>query len=82
MSDYLPDTPILVRLYCPGCQPEADPTSEILDVNWCDAHRPAWRGVEDAVADPLAAGLNVSTGGESGGDDNRRWCAMFHGRST
>jgi len=29
MADYTPDTPLVARLYCPGCEPGADPTSEI-----------------------------------------------------
>ena len=32
MADYTPDTPLVARLYCPGCEPMADPTAEILDV--------------------------------------------------
>ena len=35
MTDYTRDTPSLGRTYCPGCEPETDPTSEILDVRWC-----------------------------------------------
>ena len=38
MADYTPDTPLVARLYCPGCEPEVDPTAidrllELMDEN-------------------------------------------------
>ena len=38
MTDYARDTPSLGRTYCPGCELDTDPTAEILDVRWCEAH--------------------------------------------
>jgi hypothetical protein len=34
-------------MYCPGCEPEADPTREILDVRWCESHSPVRGGLDD-----------------------------------
>ena len=28
MTDYLPDTPCVARAYCPGCEPDADPSQD------------------------------------------------------
>jgi len=47
--DYLPDTPCVARAYCPGCEPDADPSQEILDVWWCESHSPARDGADDKV---------------------------------
>jgi hypothetical protein len=78
MSDYIADTPSIARLYCPGCEPEADPTSEILDVRWCEAHSPVRGGADDEV---VSAAAYLSGSSEAGGDDNRRWCELFHRRN-
>jgi hypothetical protein len=63
----------VARLYCPGCE-VADPLTEILDVHWCDAHRPSDRGVED---DGVFLLMPLSGSAEAGGEENRRWCALF-----
>ena len=78
MTDYLPDTPSVARAYCPGCEPDADPSREILDVRWCESHCPARDGADDAPAVVAAAYLSGSA--EAGGDDNRRWCEALHRR--
>ena len=75
MTEFRSDSPSLARLYCPGCEPEADPFSEILDVHWCDAHVPSREGSDDAT---VAAAIVVSGSAEAGGDGNRRWCDLFH----
>jgi hypothetical protein len=76
VTDYTPDTPMVARLYCPGCEPEADPSAEILDVLWCEPHLPARAGADDAAVNAAAY---LSGGAEAGGDDNRRWCHLIHG---
>ena len=48
------DTPSVARVYCPGCEPEADPTSEILDLRWCEPHSPLRNGVDDTVVSAAA----------------------------
>lgn len=78
MSDILPDTPALARPYCPKCEPDADPTAAILDVRWCDSHTPDRVGLDDEAVTP---GIFPSGSAEAGGDDNRRWCEIVHGRA-
>ncbi len=75
MTDFRSDSPALARLYCPGCEPDADPFAEILDVHWCDAHSPSREGSDDAT---VAAAIVVSGSAEAGGEGNRRWCELFH----
>ena len=77
MTDYTRDTPALGRTYCPGCEPETDPTSEILDVRWCDAHALQHAGADDSLVSATAYLLGSV---EAGGDDNRRWCEILHRR--
>lgn len=70
MSEIIPETPALARPYCPGCEPDADPCKEILDVRWCDAHVSKREGLDDEV---VAPGAYPSGSAEAGGEDNRRW---------
>jgi hypothetical protein len=69
------DVPIAARPYCPGCEPGADPSSELLDVAWCPAHAPTRDGLDDAAVTSEASLLG---GAEAGGEDNRRWCDLLH----
>src|SRR6185436_19055694 len=69
------DSSVLARLYCPGCEPDADPFAEILDVHWCDAHMPARDGSDDGT---VTTTIVVSGSAEAGGEGNRRWCEFFH----
>jgi len=75
MSDYLPDTPLMGRWYCPGCEPEADPIAEILDVRYCDGHAPNREGAEDGQVTEQGY---MSGSAEAGGDENRAACDMIH----
>jgi hypothetical protein len=34
------ETPMLGKPWCPGCEPNRDPTREILNANPCGRHRP------------------------------------------
>ncbi len=75
MTDYLADTPILGRSYCPQCEPDADPLSEILDTRYCENHTPA----RDGSADELVISQAYMSGSsEAGGCDNTRWCDYIH----
>jgi hypothetical protein len=76
VTDSLPETPCVARAYCPGCEPDADPSQEILDVWWCEPHSPAHGGADD----DLVTASYLSGSAEAGGDDNRRWCDILHGR--
>src|SRR5687768_4465232 len=75
MTEPIRDTPSVARPYCPACEPDTDPGSEILDVRWCSAHTPVSGGVDDEV---VAMESYPAGSGEAGGEDNRRWCALFH----
>jgi hypothetical protein len=77
VTDYLSDSPYVARAYCPGCEPDADPSQDILDVRWCESHSPARAGADDEV---VTASAYLSGSAEAGGDDNRRWCDILHGR--
>lgn len=62
MSEFIPDTPMLGRVFCPACEPDADPTREILDVRYCEYHQPKPEGADDALAGPssyLSGGADV-----------------------
>jgi hypothetical protein len=76
VTDFLSDTPTIARSYCPGCEPDADPCREILDLHWCEAHVPPRDGSDDAV---VASDVYLSGSAEAGGDANRRWCELLHG---
>jgi hypothetical protein len=77
VTDYLSDSPYVARAYCPGCERDADPSQDILDVRWCEPHSPARDGADDEV---VTASAYLSGSAEAGGDDNRRWCDILHGR--
>ena len=75
MSDYLPDTPYLARAYCPGCEPDTDPTQGVLEVRYCEPHLPSRDGTSDRL---VSAASYLGGGSEAGGDDNRAWCNILH----
>jgi len=75
VSDYLTDSAPIARAYCPGCEPDADPIREILDVRWCELHTPAREGSDDST---VSADGFLSGSAEAGGDANRRWCELVH----
>jgi len=70
------DSPIVARSYCPGCEPDADPFTEILEVRYCESHAPARSGSDDIR---VGEGNYMSGGAEAGGETNRRWCEAIHG---
>ncbi|MGH7314438.1 MAG: hypothetical protein ACREJV_14785 [Candidatus Rokuibacteriota bacterium] len=78
MTEFIADATCVARAYCPGCEPGADPTREILDVRWCDGHAPARDGSDDAVVTSEAF---LSGSAEAGGEANRRWCELLHAAS-
>ena len=44
---------------------------------WCESHSPVRDGADDEV---VTASAYLSGSAEAGGDDNRRWCDILHGR--
>lgn len=75
MTDFLPDTPPVARPYCPVCEPNADPSQEILDIRWCLSHTPSSGGIDDGA---VVSEAYLSGSAEAGGDENRRWCQLLH----
>lgn len=71
MSDYLPESPFLATLWCPGCRPDQDPTKEILEVRWCHLHSPSTSGSADGEV-PYSNRILASV--EADGHD----CAAIH----
>jgi hypothetical protein len=69
------ESPCIARFYCPTCEPEADPILEILDLRWCGLHTPVAGGPDDVV---VLTETYPAGSGEAGGEDNRRWCQLFH----
>ena len=75
VTDSVADTEYIGKNWCPGCFPEWDPTHEILNVIWCDGHRPGTEG----AADGQVMALNYMSGSaEAGGSENAAWCAQIH----
>jgi hypothetical protein len=75
LTEPVRDTPSVARPYCPACEPDTDASLEILDVRWCSTHTPASGGLDDEA---VAMESYPAGSGEAGGEDNRRWCALFH----
>ncbi len=75
VSEHLPDSPIVARAWCPGCEPLADPTLQILDIRYCDQHVPGRDGSDDET---VSSEGHLSGSAEAGGDANRLWCEFFH----
>ncbi|MBI2055125.1 MAG: hypothetical protein HYT39_03450 [Candidatus Sungbacteria bacterium] len=78
MREIIRGTPSVARKYCPACEPDADPSREILDVLWCEKHVPSRDGKDDALA--KTSDVPLSRNAEAGGDNNRRWCEALHRR--
>ena len=72
--NFIPDSPIVSRPYCPGCEPDADPTREILDVRWCEDHMPRREGAEDAG---VVANAYLSGSVEADYDTCRKYAIMI-----
>jgi hypothetical protein len=70
MTDNLPDSAPAGRRVCLGCEPEADPIAEILDLFWCFQHPQSDRGSEYLKAEEGLSDIRV-TSGESDGHTNR-----------
>lgn len=69
------ETPFVPRRYCPGCEPELDPTVTAVTVYWCTSHEPTQVGEMDRF---VRQDQYLTGSGEAEGLDNRKWCDFFH----
>ena len=71
------DTGDLSRKYCPLCEPDTDPTKEIVIVSWCFIHVPKRDGLDDdaVTGEPLATNL-----AEADGRDCKRFADFLRKR--
>lgn len=70
------ETVRLGRVYCPGCEPDADPLREILDVRRCDSHPLPEQGDCDGL---VVSSMYLAGSAECEGPSNKAWCDFFHG---
>lgn len=75
----IPDSPIEVRWYCPGCEPDADPIAEMLAIRRCGSHDPGTEGELDRLVHSEGW---LSGSAEAEGRDNKRFCDLIHRQST
>lgn len=76
-GDVPPDTLNLGRGWCPGCEPDVDPSREIVDLRHCALHpAPSCAGLDDAGA--LVSRDYLASAGEAGGANNRALCDLLH----
>lgn len=68
------DTRIEVPSLCPVCYGDMDPRE--YAPQYCGLHQPAREGVEDEAVPAVENPVYPQDG--SGGEDNRRWCALIH----
>jgi hypothetical protein len=66
-----------LRSYCPSCEPDTDPTRELVEHRWCLDHTPKWDGVDDLLVGNVEI-PGIGGGMEAGGMTNRRWCEQLH----
>lgn len=72
---YMPDTPNMVRYYCPGCEIDADPLKEMLEARWCGEHSPSTAGEMDRLVDQSSY---ISGSNEAEGVYNAAMCNLIH----
>ncbi len=75
MGDYMQDTAYMGRPYCPECEPNADPSVDILETRYCGTHGPSIDGLDDAG---VSREHYLSGSNEAGGRDNQIWCDWVH----
>lgn len=81
MSDPTYNTEIIVRKYCPDCEPNADPLKkgDPLEVCWCEDHTPSRGGPDDINVTASSSFSTANT--EAGGQNNRAMCNLIHGKN-
>ncbi len=81
MDCYVPETPNLAKDWCPTCEPERDPTREILSVRYCWAHPPSLIGSADCSLQPCED-QSWSSPGEAGGAHGRLFNDLLRSDSS
>jgi hypothetical protein len=74
MSDWLPETANLARSCCPGCEPDADPLAEILQIDYCALHRPSLAGSDD---DRVEAPIGILGSSDTDGETQRQFARLL-----
>jgi hypothetical protein len=79
-SDAVKDTPVISVTWCPGCEPDRDPISEVLLVYWCTNHpNPGSIGMDRGADDGLVRGGGYMSGSNPAeGFTNRQGCEVVH----
>jgi hypothetical protein len=72
MSDHLADTPDLGKKWCPACEPDRDPSVEILDTQYCIVHTPITTGQADGLTPPVA-NFSWNYAGDVDPETQRAW---------
>lgn len=73
----IPETPSLGVRWCPGCEPERDPSTEILETTWCTEHVPNHRGSDDRGEGMWLSG-SAEAGSDETGHNQQRMCELIH----
>lgn len=77
VSQYLPDSPIVTRRVCPGCDPDAADPTQMVELWPCPSHTMSAKGEDDGM---LSENIPPSGAAECEGETNRAWCALFYRR--
>ena len=80
MSELIADTRDLSESWCPTCQPDRDPTREVLRVDYCGTHFPDRTGSEDKAALVTMESAGPAATPREGGDEGAAWCDLIHRR--
>jgi hypothetical protein len=78
-ENFLRDTPVVTRPYCPTCEEDVDhAVDELLEIRYCSLHLPPSTGAADAELPESMRESYPAGSGEVTGKDNKAWCDFFH----
>ena len=82
-ADRSVDTRVMSANWCPVCEPDKDPSVEILQVLYCAKHpNPGTGGQDRGSADGQVIGGGYLSGSAAAGSfDNRQACEVLHRRA-
>ena len=63
------------RQYCPGCEPDTNPLTELVTLCYCGTHCPPDTGADDLHP---TVPSQPAIPGDAGGPSNRAFCDFFH----